>query len=61
MVDTIGFADGTAWSGEFYERDPKAKRGWKSLEKPKSSARNRAAFLCIRRNPLQQFSHFREG
>jgi len=38
MVCTIGFADGTAWNGEMYERDPKAKRGWKSREKPKGRA-----------------------
>jgi hypothetical protein len=44
MVYTIGFADGTAWNGEMYERDPKAKRGWKSREKPKGGASNRAAF-----------------
>lgn len=51
IVDTIGFADGTAWSGELYERDPKAKRGWKSVEKPKSSARNRATFFMRKKEP----------
>lgn len=60
-VDTIGFADGTAWSGEFYERDPKAKRGWKSLEKPKSSARNRAAFFMHKKESSPAVFSFAGG
>lgn len=42
VVYTIGFADGTAWGGQMYKRDRGSKGGWKSIEKPKSSGRNRA-------------------
>ncbi|MDX6497360.1 MAG: hypothetical protein QOG23_620 [Blastocatellia bacterium] len=43
-VYTIGFTDGSAWGGQLYRRDRGSKHGWKPAEKPKGSARNRAAF-----------------
>jgi len=43
-VYTIGFADGTAWGGRQYRRDPRAPNGWAPVEKPPGSVRNRAAF-----------------
>ena len=43
-VYTIGFSDGTAWGGQLYRRDRGSKQGWKTAEKPKGSARNRAVF-----------------
>jgi hypothetical protein len=32
-VTTIGFADGMAWGGSFYIRDPSAPHGWRPKEK----------------------------
>jgi hypothetical protein len=43
-VYTIGFADGTAWSGQLYRRDPKSETGWRPADKPQGSVRNRTAF-----------------
>ncbi len=43
-VSTIGFVDGTAWGGTLYRRDPGTRHGWRAVDKPKGSARNRTAF-----------------
>ena len=43
-VSTIGFDDGTAWGGSLYRRDQGLRRGWRAVDKPKGSARNRTAF-----------------
>ena len=37
VVATIGFTDGTAWRGQLYHRDPRAKDGWMTDEKPRIS------------------------
>jgi hypothetical protein len=43
-IYTIGFTDGTAWAGQLYRRDRGSKHGWTPADKPKGSARKRAAF-----------------
>ncbi|MDT4895696.1 MAG: hypothetical protein QOH25_773 [Acidobacteriota bacterium] len=43
-VETVGFEDGTAWSGgQLWRRDQNAPRGWSPVEKPQGSALNRTA------------------
>lgn len=50
-VNTIGFADGTAWSGRMLKRDSNSPGGWADidigspikLQQPQGSARNRTA------------------
>lgn len=43
-VETVGFEDGTAWSGgQMWRRDQTAPRGWSPVEKPLGSAKNRTA------------------
>jgi hypothetical protein len=40
-VYTIGFADGTAWGGQLYRRDPGARGGWTPADEPRGRARKR--------------------
>jgi hypothetical protein len=43
-VETVGFEDGTAWSGgQHWRRDPNTARGWRPVKTPQGSALNHAA------------------
>lgn len=63
-VNTIGFADGTAWSGKMLRRDPGSTSGWSIVEKPtgvfkqsqsrQRSARNAAANFFL--SPINFFT-----
>ena len=49
-INTVGFTDGTAWSGEFFIRDPNAKDGWRRLEPSSNSIRTQSRELQLKSN-----------
>lgn len=44
FVNTVGFADGTAWRGEFLIPDSNAPGGWKSKETPTRAINNNSRY-----------------
>ena len=54
-VTTLGFADGTAWDGQWYRRDPGTTRGWTPFEIAKKGPKRRA-LTSTSRPPDTKFS-----